>query len=82
MHSLFSAFPSKSSDEVAGVAFDNSGSARDNSEAPERANNQENMDIVDNQLNNVDFDENSSADRTRRADERNGDEEDWAGDPL
>ena len=68
---------------MAGTACDNNGTARSNRESPERANNLENTDIVDNQLNNVDFDQNSVADKTRRADERSGDEEDDSpGNPL
>jgi len=78
-----SAIPRKSSDKVAGAAGDNNSSARSNSESPERAYNPENMDIVDNQLNNVDFDQNSVADKTRRADERSGNEDDDSpGNPL
>ena len=83
MHSLFSAFSSKDSDKVAGEARGNSGTARYNSEAPEKTKNPENMNIVDNRLNVVDFDQNSAADKTRRADERSGDEEDDSpGNPL
>jgi len=84
MQSFFiSAIPRKSSDKVAGAAGDNNSTARSNGESPERAYNPENMDIVDNQLNNVDFDQNSVADKTRRADERSGDEDDDSpGNPL
>jgi len=68
---------------VAGAARDNSGTARSIRESPGRANNPEHTDIVDNQLNKVDFDQNSVADKTRRADERSEDEEDDSpGNPL
>ena len=68
---------------MAGTACDNNGSARSNSDSPETANNPENMDIVENQLNNVDFDQNSVADKTWYADKRSGDEDDDSpGNPL
>ena len=41
------------------------------------------MNIVDSQLNNVDFDQNSVADETRHADKKSGDEDDDSpGSPL
>ena len=68
---------------MAGGACDNSGTARSNSDSPGRANNPEHTDIVDNQLNNVNFHQNSVADKTRRADERSEDEDDDSpGNPL
>lgn len=77
-----SATPSKSSDEVAGTAFDNNGTARSNSDSPETANNPENMDTVDNHLNN-DVDQNSVAEETWYADKGSGDEDDDSpGNPL
>ena len=81
IQSFFSAIPSKSSDEVAGIACDNNGTVQSNSDSPETVNNPENMDIVDNHLNN-DFDQNSVADKTWYADERSGDEDDSPGNPL
>ena len=83
IQSFFSAIPSKSSDEVAGTACDNNGTVQSNSDSPETVNNPENMDIVDNQLNNVDFDQNSVADKTWYSDKRSGDEDDDSpGNPL
>ena len=64
---------------MAGAACDDNGTAQSNSDSPERTSNPGNMDIVDNQLNNVDFDQNSVADETWYADERRGDEDDYAG---
>ena len=68
---------------MAGAACDNNGTTQSNSDSSERTNNPENMDIVDNQLNNVDFDQNSVADNAWYADERSGDEDDYpGGNPL
>ena len=44
---------------MAGAAFDNSGIARYSRESPERTNDPENMDIVQSQLNDDAFDQNS-----------------------
>ena len=68
---------------MAGAACDNNGTARSNSDSLERANNPENMDVVGNQLNKVDFDQNSVAVETWYADERSGNEDDDSpGSPL
>ena len=65
------------------VTCDNCGNTQDNSEVPGRSNNPENTEIIDGNLNYVDVDQNLVADRTRRAEERSGDEEeDSPADPL
>ncbi len=81
---LFSAFPIKPEEELTGDACDNCNDAQDDSEASERSNNTENTDIIHKEeLNSVDFDQNSVADKTRRAEERgDGEADDWAPDSL
>ncbi|XP_078354207.1 uncharacterized protein LOC144638813 isoform X1 [Oculina patagonica] len=80
-----SGFPIKHEEEPTGLACDNcNDDLRDNSEAPERSNKTENADIIHKEeLNCIDFDQNSVADKTRRAVERgDGETDDSPGDPL
>ena len=63
--------PLKCDEEGAtGGLCDDFASAQNMNDAPGRSNNTENMDIDRDELNSADFDHNSAADKTKRAEER------------